>query len=41
VYSYYEFLQPASDRLTDEAWRSMLDAGDAPPRPDWIAPTMR
>ena len=23
VYSYYEFHQPASDRLTDEAWRAM------------------
>ncbi|MET0772062.1 MAG: DUF3160 domain-containing protein [Candidatus Limnocylindrales bacterium] len=41
VYSYYEFLQPISDRLTDEAWHSMLDAGEVPPRPDWIGPTMR
>jgi hypothetical protein len=41
VYSYYEFHQPVSDRLTDVAWRSMLASGDAPPRPDWIAPTMR
>jgi hypothetical protein len=35
VYSYYEFLQPMSDRLTDEAWRVMLDQGEAPPRPSW------
>ncbi len=35
VYSYYEFAQPASDRLTDEAWRAMLDGGQAPPRPGW------
>ena len=41
VYSYYEFHQPASDRLTDEAWRSMLASGEVPARPDWISPTMR
>ena len=41
VYSYYEFLQPVSDRLTDEAWRSMLNSGKAPARPTWVAPTMR
>jgi len=35
VYSYYEFLQPVSDRLTDEAWRQMLDQGKAPARPSW------
>jgi hypothetical protein len=36
VYSYYEFLQPAEDRLTDEAWGKLLEAGEAPPRPAWI-----
>jgi hypothetical protein len=41
TYSYYEFLQPVSDRLTDEAWRAMLKAGEAPPRPAWITTTMR
>ncbi len=41
VYSYYEFHQPVSDRLTDEAWHSMLASGEVPPRPDWISPTMR
>jgi hypothetical protein len=35
VYSYYEFLQPVADRLTDEAWRQMLDQGKAPERPSW------
>jgi hypothetical protein len=35
VYSYYEFPQPAGERLTDELWRAMLDAGDQPPRPGW------
>jgi hypothetical protein len=37
VFSYYEFNWPANDRLTDEAWRTMLDAGEAPPRPPWTA----
>jgi len=36
VFSYYEFLQPASDRLTDEKWQEMLSEGKAPPQPDWI-----
>jgi len=40
VYSYYEFLQPMSDRLTDEAWRAMLDAGTQPDRPAWEHPFM-
>jgi hypothetical protein len=35
VFSYHEFPWPASDRLTDEKWRTMLDAGDAPPHQDW------
>ncbi len=36
VLSYYEFPWPAEDRLTDEAWREMLERGEAPPRPAWI-----
>jgi hypothetical protein len=35
VYSYYEFTNPPGDRLTDEAWRAALDAGEAPERPAW------
>jgi hypothetical protein len=35
VFSHYEFVQPISDRLTDEAWIEMLDAGDAPPFEPW------
>ena len=35
VYSYYEFWQPRTNRLTDEAWWDMLDAGTEPPRPSW------
>ena len=34
VFSYYEFLQPRNDRLTDEAWRTMLQ-NDAPEPPEW------
>jgi poly-gamma-glutamate capsule biosynthesis protein CapA/YwtB (metallophosphatase superfamily) len=40
VYSYYEFTQPLSNRLTDEAWRAMLDQGKAPARPTWEAATI-
>jgi hypothetical protein len=37
VFSQYEFPWPASDRLTDEKWRQMLEEGQAPPLPDWIS----
>jgi hypothetical protein len=36
IFSYYEFVWPAEDRLTDEKWRQMLDDGEAPPPPEWI-----
>jgi hypothetical protein len=36
VYSYYEFTQPIDLRLTDDQWRTMVDSGQTPPRPDWI-----
>ena len=32
VYAYYEFWVPASNRLTDEEWRAMLDDGLEPDR---------
>lgn len=35
VFTYYEFKWPMSDRLTDEAWRAMLEAGQAPALPTW------
>ncbi|MGA9140053.1 MAG: DUF3160 domain-containing protein [Methanocella sp.] len=35
AFSYYEFRQPMSDRLTDEAWQAMLAAGTAPEPPAW------
>jgi hypothetical protein len=41
IYSQYEFIQPSSNRLTDEEWRAMLDSGNVPPIGDWktyIAP---
>lgn len=36
AFSYYEFIQPRDQRLTDEEWRARLDTGEAPPRPDWV-----
>jgi hypothetical protein len=30
VFSYYEFKQPMSDRLTDEAWQEMSPKPDQP-----------
>jgi len=46
VFSHYEFKQPMSNRLTDEAWRKRLLGGNTPPLPDWakpytVAPTPR
>ncbi len=38
VFSYYEFLQPASDRLTDEKWQDILISGkNIPPVPEWTS----
>ena len=38
VFSYYEFKWPMDDRLTDEAWRTLLDSVDKPDRPPWFQP---
>ncbi len=35
VFTYYEFLWPIADRLTNEAWHTMLEAGEAPDQPAW------
>lgn len=35
VYSYYEFQQPISARLTDEEWRGQWDEGRVPELPAW------
>lgn len=36
AFSYYEFKQPMTDRLTDEAWRARAGAPDAPAPPAWL-----
>jgi hypothetical protein len=41
VFSYYEFKQPMADRLTDEAWKSMLAQGTVPDRPAWTEEFLR
>jgi hypothetical protein len=35
AFSYYEFKQPMSDRLTDEAWQAKLANNTAPEAPAW------
>ncbi len=35
VFSTYEFVVPLSERMTDETWKAKLEAGTAPPAPDW------
>lgn len=37
VYSYYEFVWPMSDRLTDQKWRALLDSAEAPALPEWTS----
>lgn len=38
VFSYFEFDQPVSDRLTDEQWQGRIRSGKLPARPAWWAP---
>ena len=35
IFSYYEFTHPMSDRLTDEAWQTMLKGDDPPQMEIW------
>ncbi len=35
VFSYYEFIVPMSERLTDEAWREKINTEDIPDLPSW------
>ena len=37
VFTYYEFTVPATDRMTDEQWQAMVEAGTNPPLPDWTS----
>ncbi len=37
VFSYYEFKQPVSDRLTDETWCQLVHSSNCPERPPWIS----
>ena len=36
TFSYYEFTQPISERLTDTQWQTMLQEFSAPDSPDWV-----
>ncbi len=36
VFSHYEFTQPSSDRLTDEAWQKQLLDGNVPEQAPWL-----
>ncbi len=39
VYSFYQFEQPISDRMTDEEWREKVNDWNNPPaKPDWTSP---
>lgn len=38
TFSYYEFVRPLGERLTDEAWQEMLQKGEAPAPPRWMRP---
>lgn len=35
VFSYYEFIYPSADRLTDEKWQKMVNARRTPAPPIW------
>lgn len=37
VYTYYEFVVPPDQRMTDEGWRAQIEAGNAPALPDWTS----
>jgi hypothetical protein len=35
VYTYYEFVLPSDQRMTDETWQGRVEAGTNPPAPEW------
>jgi hypothetical protein len=37
TFAYYEFTHSAGDRLTDDAWRQMLENDSVPPLPAWTS----
>lgn len=37
VFSYYEFVNDINQRMTDDEWRSLVGAGQLPPRPAWVS----
>lgn len=40
VFTYYEFIVPPEQRMTDEEWQAMVESGDTPPAPDWTSSFM-
>lgn len=40
IFTQYEFIHPASDRLTDEKWKKMLKEGKQPSLPKWVTSFM-
>lgn len=38
VFSYYEFVRPLGERLTDEEWQKLLQTDRAPQVPEWMRP---
>ena len=37
AYSYYEFIWPVSERLTDGTWKELLSSSKAPALPKWVS----
>jgi len=35
VFSYYEFVNPAEERMTDEEWQELVEQGNQGPQPTW------
>jgi len=40
VFTYYEFPVPVAGRMTDEQWQEAVEAGNAPPPPEWTSSFM-
>ena len=35
VFSYYEFVNPSEERMTDEEWQELVEQGSQGPQPTW------